>query len=126
MLAYAWHPEDDTYRYRLYRDGAAGHDTVPLSAVEQDGHPSYSPDRSWIVSDTYPEICRRQFLLLLRVADVTILELADLYSPARFDGEFRCDLHPRWSALGKRIAVDTTRAGYRQMAVFDVSAIIGR
>ena len=47
-------------------------------------------------------------------------EVATLYSPLRFRGQVRCDLHPRWDRQGKYVCVDSTSSGKREMIVFEV------
>lgn len=89
-----------------------------------DGHPSYSPDRQWIVTDTYPDRGRMRRLLLLHCADLRLLEVGAFFTPWRFDGAVRCDLHPRWSPDGQAISVDSVHEGSRRCYVLDVSRIV--
>jgi Tol biopolymer transport system component len=90
-----------------------------------DGHPSFSPDRRWIVTDTYPDRGRMRQLLLCRPAAGQVIKVGAFHSPWRYDGPTRCDLHPRWSADGLRISIDSSHQGIRGTYVIDVSRIVG-
>ena len=76
-----------------------------------DGHPSYSPDRSLVVTDTYPDRARMASLKVMRGARVTLL--ARVFAPFKYDNDTRCDLHPRWSRDGKRIYFDSVFESHR-------------
>lgn len=91
-----------------------------------DGHPSYSPDRRWIVTDTYPDKARQRTLLLFEVETGRCIEIGRFFAPWTFDGTRRCDLHPRWSPDGRLISIDSAHDGRRRSYLLDVSAIVGR
>lgn len=90
--------------------------------LTEDGHCSYSPDRRWLLDDTYPDRHDMRTLMLVRCADGRRIDLARLHSPkARWWGELRCDLHPRWSRDGRQVCIDSVHEGTRQMYVLDVT-----
>jgi hypothetical protein len=89
-----------------------------------DGHPSYSPDGRWIVTDSYPDRGRMRRLLLSRPEDGIVIEAGAFHAPWRYDGEVRCDLHPRWSRDGTRISVDSAHEGVRWTYVVDVARLL--
>ena len=43
-----------------------------------------------------------------------------------FTGDVRCDLHPRWSADGRQVSIDSVAGGDRQIVLIDVSDIVDR
>jgi hypothetical protein len=90
-----------------------------------DGHPSLSPDRRWLVTDSYPDRAREQRLLLYRVENAECIEAGRFFAPWCFDGPLRCDLHPRWSPDGRWICIDAAHAGIRMTYFLDVSGICG-
>jgi hypothetical protein len=124
MLAWV-RTEQGANRFAL-RDVETGETTVVGEGVlTEDGHCSYSPDRRWVLNDTYPDKTRHQTLMLYRVADGRRFDLARLLEPPQFAGPFRCDLHPRWNRDGTQVCVDSTHDGtHRQVYVADVSDIL--
>ena len=92
-----------------------------------DGHPSVSPDNRWIVYDSYPDKARQSHLYIVRnnlkIKSQKIL-IGKFYSPLKFNGYNRCDLHPRWSPDGNYISIDSAHDGKRKTYLIDVSKII--
>lgn len=89
--------------------------------LTEDGHCSFSPDRRWVLNDTYPDGHDMRTLMLVRWSDQHRIDLARLHSPkSRWWGEIRCDLHPRWRRDGQAVCVDSVHDGTRQMYVMDV------
>lgn len=84
----------------------------------EDGHPSYSNDRKIILTDTYPNHRRFQYLFCYDVDNKKLNVLDKLWSPFRYFNEQRCDLHPRWSNDNNFICVDNTNTGYRGIKVY--------
>jgi hypothetical protein len=89
--------------------------------VTRDGHCSYSPDRAWVLNDTYPDRERMQTLMLIRVKDQKRFDLGKFYLPPKLKGPFRCDLHPRWSRDGRQVCIDSAHEPTRQVYVIDVA-----
>jgi hypothetical protein len=92
--------------------------------VHGDGHPSFSPDRRWIVTDSYPDRARRRHLLLYEMTSGVVIQLGMFFAPWTFDGARRCDLHPRWSPDGTAICIDSAHTNTRMMYLIDVRAIV--
>lgn len=91
-----------------------------------DGHPSYSPDRSLVVTDSYPNRARIADIKILKDIDVEANEakvIARVYAPFKYDNDTRCDLHPRWSRDGKQICFDSVFEGHRGLYVMDLEGI---
>ena len=88
-----------------------------------DGHPSYSPDRSLVVTDSYPDRARVASLRVMN-ADVEKNEVnvvARVFAPFKYDNDTRCDLHPRWNHVGDKICFDSVFEGHRGMYILDVN-----
>lgn len=88
-----------------------------------DGHPSYSPDRSLVVTDSYPDRARVASLRVMN-ADVEKNEVnvvARVFAPFKYDNDTRCDLHPRWNHAGDKICFDSVFEGHRGLYVVDVN-----
>ena len=90
----------------------------------QDGHCSYSPDRKWILNDTYPDRQRLQWLMLFHPKTGRRYDLNQFHLPPKLTGPFRCDLHPRWNRDGTQVCIDSGHEETRQMYVVDVSEIV--
>ena len=86
-----------------------------------DGHPMFSPfDKNIFITDTYPDKKGDQHLIMVDLKNKNIIKISSLYSPLRYRGQVRCDLHPRWDRNGKFICVDSSSRGKREMILFDV------
>ena len=88
-----------------------------------DGHPSYSPDRRLVVTDSYPDRARVASLRVMN-ADVEKNEVnvvARVFAPFKYDNDTRCDLHPRWNHAGDKICFDSVFEGHRGLYIVNVS-----
>lgn len=90
-----------------------------------DGHPSQSRCGAWVVTDTLPDRMAERSLCLLDRCARRMHRVCSFYSPPRFSGERRCDLHPRFSPDARHVAVDSAHAGYRQLVVVDIGSLTG-
>ena len=97
--------------YYLLQD-KTDHYRMMWPELDTDGHCSYSPDREWIITDTYPDRRRLANVYLCR-EDEQSRRLARVFSPFRYDNECRCDLHPRWNRRGTCICIDSVHNGKR-------------
>jgi len=107
--------------FNLYQDGSTGMRRIGEAVLTESGHPSYSPDRKRLVVDTYPGLTRRQSLRLFTSEGELIEEIGRFFSPLRFTGAQKCDLHPRWDRSGSRICIDSSHHGYRAMYLIKLS-----
>ena len=123
VLAWARHPSRGD-RFYLFADRSEEVEVVGEGTLDQDGHCSYSPDRRWILTDTYPDAEHKRTLILYRPEDDLRLDIGRFYSPPELSGEIRCDLHPRWSRDGLQVCIDSAHEGTRQVYVLDVSKIV--
>jgi len=97
---------------------------VGQGALEQDGHPMFTPDRSWMVTDTYA-FEGSQPLILFRMADGKRFDVVKFPVHADFlDPQVKCDLHPRLDRAGWRVAVDSAHSGSRQLYVVDIGEFL--
>lgn len=90
--------------------------------LTEDGHDTLSPDRRWVLNDTYPDRHDMRNLMLVSWPEGQRKDIARTYSPkSKWWGEVRCDLHPRWSRDGRLVCIDSVHDGTRQIYVVDVS-----
>ena len=101
--------KDQTREYRLL-----------WPELRTDGHCSYSPDGARVVTDTYPN--RKRLASVFICSDEANLaqRVARVFSPLRYVGDCRCDLHPRWNRAGDAIAIDSVHEGRRALYVIPV------
>ncbi|NQV02115.1 MAG: hypothetical protein HQ542_05690 [Bacteroidia bacterium] len=116
ILAYAQH-SDTGCQYHSYIDRSQKHTVFARHALKNDGHPTYSSNNRYLLTDTYPDKYGEQHLLLLDATSMDLRTLGSFYRPAKYFGETRCDLHPRWSPDDNRICIDSTHGGQRKIYV---------
>lgn len=97
-------------------------DTGRLECVSKlnafgDGHPSVSPNRDWVVMDTYPDRTRVRSLWLYNVQSEGLVCIGEFFSPFEFDGSNRCDLHPRWSPDAEYVSIDSAHEKKRSVHI---------
>ncbi|MFN3324231.1 MAG: hypothetical protein ACK5AZ_12095 [Bryobacteraceae bacterium] len=124
ILAWAFHPSHGN-RFYLYRDKSDQVEVVGKDVMTVNGHCTYLPGNRWILNDTYPDRERRQHLYLYEVATGRRVPLGEFHSDPRYTGEYRCDLHPRFSPDGKMVIIDSVHEGDgRQLYVLDISGVV--
>lgn len=116
--------------YFLFKDDGSGEAKELLWPSKFDGHDSFlpGPGSDWIISDTYV-IAGYQYLFLYHRPTKLFVPLARLKSTAEnvpnFTGEYRVDLHPRFSRDGRKLCIDATHEGLgRQMYLIDIGYIL--
>jgi hypothetical protein len=117
--------EDGGMGYYLVSDGDKDKVAVGPGVLTVDGHPSYSPDGRFLLTDTYPDRYGERRLLLYAI-EGNLIELGRFFSPICLRGEVRCDLHPRWDRTGRLICLDSAHEGRRALYVADVEAMIAQ
>lgn len=84
-----------------------------------DGHPSYSPDGSMVVTDTYPDRSRVARVYIIKYEQIRTI--ARVFAPFKYDNDVRCDLHPRWNREGNKICFDSVFEGKRGLYMIDIN-----
>lgn len=84
-----------------------------------DGHPTYSYDGERIVTDTYPDRKRMQSVYVIE--DSIVKRVARVFSPFKYKGDVRCDLHPRWKPDGSQVCFDASYKGKRSVCLANVN-----
>ncbi len=121
---YAWESPDSLLCYcklagmprgYIHFDLERGTQTLLGQGVlEEDGHPSYVPGADRIITDTgAPNRCNEKRLLMLDRQIQIVEELGRFYMGLDYQGEVRCDLHPRASHSGKLVCIDSAHLGRR-------------
>ena len=65
-----------------------------------------------------------QELYLYHIESGKRVELGEFAAPEGYDGEWRCDLHPRSGPDGRLVTIDSAHAGGRQIYLLDIGEIV--
>jgi len=90
----------------------------------RDGHCSYSPNREWMLYDSYPDKENYRHLYLYNLKHKKGVELGQYYSYPVTIVDIRCDLHPRWNPDGTAISFDSTHEGQRHVYYADLREVM--
>jgi hypothetical protein len=122
---FTWLGPEKILAYANTRDGGDGFYVADASSGQvapwspnlndRDGHPHAIPNGERVVFDTYPDRMRHQHLYLWDEGEERPHEIASLYSPMKFWGESRVDLHPRIRSDGEFISFDAGYSGTRSL-----------
>lgn len=95
-------------------------DRLPIMQLPEDGHPSFTADGRFMLTDTYADKDGYRHLLIYDMQKGHAIELGKFYSPFNCCG-YRADLHPRFSRDEKRVIIDSAHTGQHQVHVFDLN-----
>ncbi len=126
VLAWSYkHPSDEAGFY-LYGDGDGKDEPVGKGAMVENGHCSYLADADWILDDTYGSSeGPGQELFLYHVPTDRKVPLGRFPTPKGYEGDWRCDLHPRSSRDGRLVVFDSAHGGEgRQLYLIDIGPIL--
>ena len=106
--------------YHLFRDMIGDFSLMGEESFSSDGHPCFSRDKRFFITDTYPDRFRIRYLILYDIDKRKRYNLARLYSPRKYVGRkfediIMCDLHPRWDREGKMVCFDSAHTGKRAL-----------
>ena len=99
-----------------FTDGSRDFKPIGRGILPNDGHASFSPNREWLLCDTYPRGSERLAqLMVYNIAENRKIILGEFHHEDQFTGDIRCDLHPRWAPDGRTITFDSVHEGSRQI-----------
>ena len=116
LLAWARN-ENNKDQYQLFEDRTENKKIIGKNILNEDGHPSYSPDRRYILTDTYPDRKRFRKLIIYDTKTKEKYILGKFFASFKYINENRCDLHPRWSRDGKYISFDSVHKKKRKQYI---------
>ncbi len=124
ILAWAWHPSHGE-KFYLYEDRTDKAQVVAPDVMTVNGHCVYLPGNRWILNDTYPDRERIQHPYLYDTQTGKRHPIGHFHAPPPYAGEWRCDLHPRFSPDGRTVVIDSAHGGNgRQMYRIDIRGIV--
>ena len=108
-----------------FTDGMRDFTPIGRGVLPHDGHASFSPDRQWLLCDTYPRGPERLAqLMVYNIAENRKIVLGEFHHEEQFTGDIRCDLHPRWAPDGKTITFDSVHEGSRQIYLVELPSSV--
>jgi hypothetical protein len=110
--------------YYMVKDKTNEHSIMNNALLTQDGHPTFSNNKQWLLIDTYPNKSRMSTLLFYNVKKEKVITIGSFFSPLKYSGEYRCDLHPRFSRDNRAVFIDSVHEGTRRLYQIDVSSLI--
>ncbi len=122
ILAWSWHASHKD-KFYLFGDGNGQIEVCGPQVMVENGHCSYLPDRDWVLNDTYPAGKSYQELYLYHCSTNQKISLAKFPSLPSYSGEWRCDLHPRFSRDGRWVTVDSAHQNGRQIYLVDLAEV---
>jgi hypothetical protein len=84
------------------------------AVLRKDGHPTYIWDHTVLLTDTYPNRFRQQFIITLDIK-TNYKKKARFYRHRKFKGEVRTDLHPRVNNSESLVCIDDELHGFKAL-----------
>lgn len=116
---------DSTMQFLEYSDGKFNFKSFGEGLMMHDAHASFSPDKRYIICDKSGKaengIDKMTELIIYDPQKRSSYTVGGFFAPAKFVGDIRCDLHPRWSSDGKTVSFDSVFEGTRQVYLADIS-----
>lgn len=107
--------------YFLFHDLSEDCQGIGENAYNSDGHPQVSPDGKFMLTDTYPDRFRLQYLTLYDFKRHRRYDLARTHLPFKFARELQVDLNPRWNRDGTMVCFDAGFTGERSLCTLAVN-----
>lgn len=110
--------------YQYYTLNSEGkyclHENWNNAFFDIDGHPSFTSDGRYMITDSYPDGNRMQRLIVFDTMTHKGVVVACLYAGLH-GNPASCDLHPKLSGDNSYIVVDTAYTGRHKMMVFKIN-----
>lgn len=85
-----------------------------------DGHPSFTKDKKYMLTDTYADNDNYRHLLLYNLESKKTFHIGKFYSVYN-DCGWRADLHPRFSPDESQVIIDTNHSGLTSIMVININ-----
>lgn len=110
--------------YQYYKIDHGGHvqliKNFNLGLFDIDGHPSFTNDGKYMITDSYPDEKGYRRLIAFNKDTNKALLLGRFYE-GRAEGNVGCDLHPKLCKNNDYLVIDTTYPGNHHMIVFKLN-----
>lgn len=95
------------------------YDEIGKSIFPLDGHPGFTSDGKFMLTDTYEDFDSYRYLYLYSLESKKAIELGRFYSPFN-SCDYRSDLHPRFDFGEKSVIIDSAHSGYHRIVKLDL------
>lgn len=112
--------------FYVLEDKTGKSEQIGAAKMPVNGHQTCLPNHhnEWLLNDCYPQADRMQTPYFYHNGTDKRIDLGHFFSPEAYKGEWRCDLHPRFSPDGQKVVIDSTHEGIgRQMYLLDISKL---
>lgn len=114
--------------FYMFTDLSEQNERILTGDIPYNGHLIASPiNKNLFVCDTIQKKVNHlgeRKIVLYNLKTNETKQIGLFYSPLRYRGWYRCDLHPRWNREGTHICIDSTHEGTRAMYEIDIRAFI--
>lgn len=109
------------YQHYKLENGSGFHfaDNYDMPALRIDGHPSFTNDGKYMVTDSYPFEDGMRHLIIMNTETGKACVIAKLYA-ALWGTPASCDLHPKLCGNNEFVVVDTAYTGHHRMICFKI------
>jgi hypothetical protein len=101
----------------LFTVGKNNYKRLGKGLLDYDGHGTFSPNKKWMITDTYPSLNREQKIYLMDMETESVYPIGRFIEPKEYKGAWRCDIHCRWSPNGDIVGFNSTHSGSRQVYI---------
>lgn len=116
ILAFCNTESNQEYGYYCFNVSENSVKSIRQKQLQKDGHP-HSKGNHIFYTDTYPDRERRQHLYKVNTLSNNCEEILSLYSPLKYRGVERVDLHPRLSMCGQYLTIDSSHNNDRTQII---------
>lgn len=124
-----WASENEIFAYLRYPNQGDGYYLVEdktgkekrffQNIFNSDGHPTMDKRRNIVITDTYPDRFRNQFLVLCKTDKEERINLCKTHLPSLFKYDLQVDLHPRLHPFLNIACVDAAFKGKHSLIILD-------
>lgn len=123
LIIFSQYPETER-QYHIYTIPENRVEVIAKDLLPSDGHCSFSPDCSWLLTDSYIRKDETRCICLYHPETDSAYEIGSFYSDGSWLQASRCDLHPRWSPDMTRICFDSMHEGKRSVYTIDITELV--
>jgi len=123
VFAYLRYPKDGE-GYYLVEDITGKQKRFFNNELNSDGHPTILKEKSLVITDSYPDRYRNQYLILMDTKNNTRTNLMRTHLPKLFKRHLQVDLHPRFHPKNNIVCVDTAHRGKHSLITLDYTKAI--